>query len=47
MQNAMWPTGDPKWTLTHEGYGVLTESAFKSRLAMLNLLPVATRRRVS
>ncbi len=36
MDNAMRPTDDPNWILTHEGYSVLTESALESRFALSN-----------
>ena len=32
MHEAMQPTADPGWVLTHEGYNVLTENAVESRL---------------
>lgn len=36
MHNVMRPTDDPKWTLTHEGCSVFTESALESRFALGN-----------
>ena len=36
MQQALEPTKDPSWVLSHEGYDVLTESAMESRLAFGN-----------
>ena len=36
MLEALQPTQDPAWVLTHEGYNVLTESAVKSRFAFGN-----------
>jgi trehalose/maltose hydrolase-like predicted phosphorylase len=36
MHEALTPTQDPGWVLTHEGYNVLTESALESRFAFGN-----------
>ena len=36
MLEALEPTKDPAWTISHEGYNVLTESAVESRLAFGN-----------
>jgi len=36
MHEALEPTQDPGWILSHEGYKVLTESAVESRLAFGN-----------
>ena len=36
MREAMRPTPDPGWVLTHEGYSVLTENAVESRFALGN-----------
>ena len=36
MHDAMQPTRDPGWVLTHEGYNVLTENAVESRFALGN-----------
>ena len=36
MLEALQPTQDPAWVLTHEGYNVLTESAVESRFAFGN-----------
>ena len=36
MRNAIEPTGDPRWVLTHEGYNVVTENAVESRFALGN-----------
>jgi trehalose/maltose hydrolase-like predicted phosphorylase len=36
MMQALEPTQDPGWVLTHEGYNVLTESAVESRFAFGN-----------
>src|SRR3974390_18488 len=36
MHEALEPTQDPCWLLTHEGYNVLSESAVESRLAFGN-----------
>ena len=36
MHEAMQPTPDPGWVLTHEGYNVLTENAVESRFALGN-----------
>ena len=36
MLEALQPTQDPDWVLTHEGYNVLTESAVESRFAFGN-----------
>jgi trehalose/maltose hydrolase-like predicted phosphorylase len=36
MHEAMQPTPDPGWVLTHEGYSVLTENAVESRFALGN-----------
>src|SRR5215472_5344141 len=36
MLEALQPTQDPDWVLTHEGYSVLTESAVESRFALGN-----------
>ena len=36
MLEALQPTQDPSWVLTHEGYNVLTESAVESRFAFGN-----------
>src|SRR5262245_5972325 len=36
MLEALQPTQDPDWLLSHEGYNVLTESAFESRFAFGN-----------
>src|SRR5215831_9408532 len=33
MHEALEPTQDPGWLLSHEGYNVLSESAVESRLA--------------
>src|SRR5262249_37542719 len=33
MDEALEPTQDPGWLLSHEGYNVLTESAVESSLA--------------
>jgi len=33
MLEALRPTEDPDWVLSHEGYNLLTESAVESRLA--------------
>ena len=36
MHEALEPSQDPGWLLSHEGYNVLTESAVESRLAFGN-----------
>ena len=36
MHEAMQPTPDPGWVLTHEGYNVVTENAVESRFALGN-----------
>jgi trehalose/maltose hydrolase-like predicted phosphorylase len=36
MMEALEPTPDPSWVLTHEGYNVLTENAVESRFALGN-----------
>ena len=36
MLEALQPTQDTDWVLSHEGYNVLTESAFESRFAFGN-----------
>ena len=36
MREVLEPTPDPGWTIGHEGYNVLTESAVESRLAFGN-----------
>jgi trehalose/maltose hydrolase-like predicted phosphorylase len=36
MHEALEPTQDPGWLLSHQGYNVLTESAIESRLAFGN-----------
>src|SRR5215471_6171235 len=36
MLQALQPTQDPDWVLSHEGYSVLTESAVESRFAFGN-----------
>ena len=36
MMQALEPTRDPGWVLTHEGYNVLTENAVESRFALGN-----------
>ena len=36
MHEALQPTQDPGWVLTHEGYNVLTENAVESRFALGN-----------
>src|SRR5262249_7907200 len=36
MHEALAPTTDPGWVLKHEGYNVLTESAFESSFAFGN-----------
>ncbi|MBV8334458.1 MAG: glycoside hydrolase family 65 protein, partial [Alphaproteobacteria bacterium] len=36
MIQALQPTQDPSWVLTHEGYNVLTENAVESRFALGN-----------
>jgi trehalose/maltose hydrolase-like predicted phosphorylase len=36
MLDALQPTQNPSWVLTHEGYNVLTESAVESRFAFGN-----------
>src|SRR4029453_4014355 len=36
MMQALQPTQDSSWVLTHEGYNVLTENAVESRLALGN-----------
>jgi trehalose/maltose hydrolase-like predicted phosphorylase len=36
MHEAMQPTPEPSWVLTHEGYNVLTENAVESRFALGN-----------
>jgi trehalose/maltose hydrolase-like predicted phosphorylase len=36
MMEALEPTRDPGWVLTHEGYNVLTENAVESRFALGN-----------
>ncbi|MBV8573477.1 MAG: glycoside hydrolase family 65 protein, partial [Acetobacteraceae bacterium] len=36
MMQALEPTQDPSWVLTHEGYHVLTENAVESRFALGN-----------
>ena len=36
MLEALRPTQDPDWVLSHEGYNVLTESAVESRFAFGN-----------
>jgi trehalose/maltose hydrolase-like predicted phosphorylase len=36
MHEALEPTQDPSWVLTHEGYHVLTENAVESRFALGN-----------
>ena len=48
MHEAMQPTPDPGWVLTHEGYDVLTENAVESRFALGNgLLGMRASRPVS
>jgi trehalose/maltose hydrolase-like predicted phosphorylase len=36
MQEALRPTGERSWVLTHDGYNPLTESAVESRFALSN-----------
>src|SRR5689334_10722427 len=36
MHEAMVPTRDPAWVLSHEGYSILSESAIESRFALGN-----------
>src|SRR4029453_12057474 len=36
MMQALQPTQDPGWVLTHEGYDVLTENAVESRFSLGN-----------
>ena len=36
MLEALQPTQDPAWVLSHEGYNILTESAVESRFAFGN-----------
>ena len=36
MLEALQPTQDPSWVLSHEGYNVLTERAVESRFAFGN-----------
>jgi trehalose/maltose hydrolase-like predicted phosphorylase len=36
MHEAMVPTRDPGWILSHEGYSILSESAVESRFALGN-----------
>src|SRR5262245_40867734 len=36
MLEALRPTQDPDWVLSHDGYSVLTESAVESRFAFAN-----------
>jgi trehalose/maltose hydrolase-like predicted phosphorylase len=36
MHDAMQPTSEPDWVLTHDGYSVLSESAVESRFALSN-----------
>jgi trehalose/maltose hydrolase-like predicted phosphorylase len=36
MMQALEPTQDPSWVLTHKGYNVLTENAVESRFALGN-----------
>ena len=36
MLEALEPTREPGWVLSHEGYNVLTESAVESRFAFGN-----------
>jgi len=36
MHEAMVPTRDPCWVLSHEGYSILSESAVESRFALGN-----------
>src|SRR4029453_14305050 len=36
MMQALQPTQDSSWVLTHEGYNVLTENAVESRFALGN-----------
>ena len=36
MHDAMQPTDDPGWVLSHDGYNVLSESAVESRFALSN-----------
>ena len=36
MHNALQPTQDPGWVLSHEGYNVQTENAVESRFALSN-----------
>jgi trehalose/maltose hydrolase-like predicted phosphorylase len=36
MLQALEPTRDPGWVLTHDGYDVLTENAVESRFALGN-----------
>ena len=36
MRDAIEPTRDPGWVLTHEGYSVVTENAVESRFALGN-----------
>jgi hypothetical protein len=33
MRDALEPTEDPGWILSHEGYNILTESGVESRFA--------------
>jgi hypothetical protein len=39
MHEAMMPTRDPGWVLSHEGYSILSESAVESRFALGNGFP--------
>src|SRR6516164_7069000 len=36
MHEALEPTEDPGWVLSHEGYNILSESAVEARLAFGN-----------
>ena len=48
MLDALQPTQDPDWVLSHEGYNVLTESAVESRFAFGNgLLGMRAARSIS
>ena len=37
MRDAIEPTRDPQWVLTHEGYNVVTETAVESRLSLIHI----------
>ena len=44
MHEALEPTQDPGWVLSHEGYNVLTESAARIALRVRQRIPGHARR---